>query len=597
MARSNLFRFLAAIFLTCALFFSCKKDDSPGYQPDLPDLQTRVTSSISGFVTDENDLPVSGAAVKVGTITSSTDQYGFFSFTDVEVIKNAALVTVTHSGYFKGMRSYVAEAGNPAMVRIKLLPKTVVGSIDAAAGGSATAADGLKVELPASGVVDNAGAAYTGAVTVSAKWLNPAADDFSQIMPGDLRALNTLGEMRTLLSYGMAAVELTGSAGQALQVAPGKKSTVSFPLPSTLQGPAPTSIPLWHFDEEKGLWIEEGSATKIGDRYVGEVSHFSFWNCDVPIDFVELNLTVVDLNGAPVPYAKVRLSTLTSPFTSAQGFTNASGYVNGIVPANTDLVMRIYTGNNCTTPLYTQNIPASAIDVSLGNISIAATALANVSGTVVNCSMQPVANGYIIMSVSGTYYRYPLNNNGSFNYNFPGCSSGQNASLIAVDASANEQSALTDHTIVPGSNVIGQIQACGISTVEFFNYSIDAPGVHQSNISFSNAPGDSAFQESAWAEVAISAENTSTGNWVILRMDDQAIAAGSSQTAWSFLDSDLYNLGMVQLTPRPTNNQVHITEYGTIGQFISGTFNLTFESYPGQPDMQVSGEFRVRRRY
>ncbi len=595
--KKSVFRLLTAVALLSGLFLSCKKDESPSYQPNLPDLQSRVTSSVSGFVIDENDLPVSGATVKLGMNTSSTDQYGFFSFTDVEVIKNAAVVTVTHSGYFKGMRSYVAEAGKPAMVRIKLLPKSVIGSIDAAAGGSATAADGLKIELPASGVVDGSGAAYTGAITVAAKWLNPTADDFSQIMPGDLRALNTLGEMRTLHSYGMAAVELTGSGGEALQVAPGKKSVVSFPLPSTLQGSAPATIPLWHFDEEKGLWIEEGSATKVGDKYVGEVSHFSFWNCDVPIDFIEFSLTVVDLNGEPVPYAKVRLSTLTSPFTSAQGFTNASGYVNGIVPANTDLAMSIYTGNNCTTPLYTQNIPASAIDISLGNIIIAATALSNLSGTVVNCSLQPVTDGYIIMNVGGTYYRYPLNTNGSFNYNFPGCPSPQNASLIAVDASANEQSALINHTIVPGSNAIGQIQACGLSTVEFFNYSIDAPNVHQGNNSFSSAAGDTAFQESAWAEIAIFAENRLTGKWVILRMDDQAIAAGSSQSAWSFLDSDLYDLGMSGLTPRPTNNQVHITEYGAIGQFISGTFNLTFESYPGQPDMEVSGEFRVRRRY
>ncbi|RYY19638.1 MAG: hypothetical protein EOO04_21605, partial [Chitinophagaceae bacterium] len=308
-------RIIIALTVFSTLFYSCKKDDNNPHQPNLPDLQSRISSSVSGFVTDENNLPVQGATVQVGTNTASTDEYGYFSFTDVQVVKNAALVTVTHSGYFKGMRTYIAEAGKPVIVRIKLLPKTNLGTIDAATGGSTTAVDGLKVELPANAVVDGSGAAYTGPVTVSAKWLNPEAADFAQIMPGDLRALNTSGEMRTLLSYGMAAVELTGSGGQTLQIADGKKSTVSFPLPSTLQGPAPASIPLWHFDEEKGLWIEEGSATKVGDKYVGEVSHFSFWNCDIPVDFIQFNLTVLDTDGEPVPYARVHLRTLSLPFT------------------------------------------------------------------------------------------------------------------------------------------------------------------------------------------------------------------------------------------------------------------------------------------
>ncbi|RYG22971.1 MAG: hypothetical protein EOO01_44670 [Chitinophagaceae bacterium] len=259
--------------------------------------------------------------------------------------------------------------------------------------------------------------------------------------------------------------------------------------------------------------------------------------------------------------------------------------------------MTVYSGYGCNTPVFSQNIPASGTNISIPNIILPAQVMANVSGNLTNCNAQPVTNGYVMMNVAGTLYRYPVDNTGAYSLNFPLCAATQMATFIGVDQSANVQSASIDHLLQPGLNTVGTLQACGLSTVEFFNYSIDAPGVHQGNHSFSNAPGDTAFQESAWAEVAIYAENTSTGNWVVLRMDDQAIATGSSQSAWSFLDSDLYALGMSGLSPLPTNNQVHITEYGTVGQFISGNFSLSFESYPGQPNMQVSGEFRVRRRY
>ena len=573
--------------LAVVTLFSCKKNDTPA-GPDLPDLETRVSSSVAGFVSDENDQPVSGAMVKVGTNTATTDEYGYFSFTNIQVVKNAALVTVTHSGYFKGMRTYIAEAGKSAMVRIKLLPKTNIGSIDAAAGGSATNAEGLKIELPAAGVVDGSGAAYSGPVTVSAKWLDPTSADLAQTMPGDLRALNTSGEMKTLLTYGMVAVELTGNGGQALQVAPGKKSTVSFPLPSTLQGPAPATIPLWHFDEEKGLWIEEGSATKVGDKYVGEVSHFSFWNCDVPANYVQFNVTVVDDQGAPVPYAVVRLTMANAPNTSTNGFTDSSGYVNGAIPANTDLIMTIYSGYNCGNPVITQNVPASNSNISLGTVIIPAASMASVSGTMTNCSMQPVTNGFIIMTVAGVPYRYNVDNTGAFNFSFPLCATNQTVTIVAEDIAGGQQSTPVSHVLTTGANAIGNLQACGITTSQYMNYTVNG-----TPYSFT-APADSLYMSgNGTNNMFIVGAFQVTGNrWAQLAIERNGIGVGTAQEAYYLNTSDIND--STQLISPP--NLVNITEYGNVGEFISGNFNLIVTGAPPtNMTYTVNGSFRVRR--
>ncbi len=55
----------------------------------------------------------------------------------------------------------------------------------------------------------------------------------------------------------MAAVELTGTSGELLQIATGKKATLTLSIPSSLAASAPATIPLWFFDEAKGLWKEE----------------------------------------------------------------------------------------------------------------------------------------------------------------------------------------------------------------------------------------------------------------------------------------------------------------------------------------------------
>lgn len=61
---------------------SCQKplSDERVIAPVLPsvDLTTKVSSSVSGFVTDENDVAVKSASVKVGSQVVSTNEYGFF---------------------------------------------------------------------------------------------------------------------------------------------------------------------------------------------------------------------------------------------------------------------------------------------------------------------------------------------------------------------------------------------------------------------------------------------------------------------------------------------------------------------------------------
>src|SRR5688572_21620407 len=104
---------LLLISLLAFQFISCQKqlsDEGAIIPPTTPvDLTTKVSSSISGFVTDENDLPVQSASVKIGTRTVSTDKYGFFEVRNEQVVKNAGTVTVNSTGYFPGIRTFMAE--------------------------------------------------------------------------------------------------------------------------------------------------------------------------------------------------------------------------------------------------------------------------------------------------------------------------------------------------------------------------------------------------------------------------------------------------------------------------------------------------------
>ncbi len=63
-------------------------------------------------------------------------------------------------------------------------------------------------------------------------------------------------------------------------MAPDSVATIEFLITEEQRPGAPDSLPLWHFDEEQGLWVEAGVVRKEGLTYRAEVGHFSWWNCE-----------------------------------------------------------------------------------------------------------------------------------------------------------------------------------------------------------------------------------------------------------------------------------------------------------------------------
>jgi len=85
--------FFLLFLLSMAAIWSCNKNvNDVVNNPQLPDLTTKVTTSVSGFVTNENDGPMSNATITIGTRTATTNQYGYFEVKNVEVVKTAAVV-------------------------------------------------------------------------------------------------------------------------------------------------------------------------------------------------------------------------------------------------------------------------------------------------------------------------------------------------------------------------------------------------------------------------------------------------------------------------------------------------------------------------
>ena len=548
---------------------------------------TPVQGTVTGKVVDNNNNAVAGASVKAGNNTTTTDSRGLFRFNNIQLDKYSAVVTVEKTGFFKGYRVFSASANNTNFVKLKLVPKSLIGNIDAVTGGSVSLPDNSKITLPASGVVVRSNnQSYSGSVKVYAAVIDPTSADIAQIVPGSFQGTDANNYRVILTSFGMLAVELEGNSGEQLQIATGKTAKLRFTIPSSLRSTAPATIPLWSVDETTGLWKQEGNATKGADYYEGDVSHFSFWNCDVSSQTVFLEMTIVTAEG-PLSHVQVKLTR--SNGASSYGYTDSSGRVGGLVPKNEALTIEVL--NTCNQAIYTQNAGPFGANTNLGTITVTLAPIntLQITGSVVNCSNQPVTNGNVLVYFEGHLYNRPVNN-GNFSLTITRCSNSTGAvEVVAVDNVANQQSnSPWTGSASTGTINTGAISACGVSSVSFINYSVDG-----SNYSLSSAtPGDSI---TFYGSGSSGTNQTATSVFGFrVSQPNMNISFSTQGAAVGTFTLHYLTVNQYDSVSLVTPFNINITTYGLPGQFIEGNFTGQIRDISNNLHT-VAATFRVRR--
>jgi hypothetical protein len=115
-------------------------------------------------------------------------------------------------------------------------------------------------------------------------------------------------------TYGAADIAIEDNAGNPFNLAPGKTATLRVPIDPAMAASAPPTMPVWHYDTKRGLWVEDGAAAKVGNLYETTVTHFSAVNMDLAFTSGACTRIVVDTSVMPVPF-KLRMTPLTGGFT------------------------------------------------------------------------------------------------------------------------------------------------------------------------------------------------------------------------------------------------------------------------------------------
>ena len=553
-------------------------------------------SDIMGRVVDLQHNPVSGAMVQIGSSTTDTDMNGIFIIKNAQVYEKFAYVKVEKAGFLHGSRSVVPTAGIN-QVQIMLLPQTATQTVSSGTTTTVSLSNGAAVDL--SGAYSNAdGSDYTGDVQVTLHLLNPTDDDMQQQMPGMLLAENLQNEARMLETLGMVAVELRSDTGEKLNLSEGTTATITVPLdPETLAG-APNEIPLWYFDEEKGYWIEEGSATLQGTKYVGTVSHFSFWNCDIPAEYVNICMNITDSNNTPLSNINVRIE---SEFNGSRGgITNDSGEVCGIIPANQTLNLQYFLSNICNNieiPNSSETVGPFSEDITLNIVLDALEVeeyLETIAGVFNTCDGDAVVNGYVEGSIGNGIPFYSIVTDGAYEINVLSCNENASISITGYDFDNLQSTGEINYTLTSPETELGNLSACD-TIDEFIQYSIDDGPVEYvvSNIYVS--------VQSDYIDIQYFSNDQSwdTCFWIRGNLDSNY---PNFEGMYSFGYEDTVTTGFYfvetcPVFPSEVNNEItfNLSSFGnSVGEYIDINFGGDYEDYQGVAHT-ISGVIHVKR--
>jgi len=440
----------------------------------LESFGSQMNSDFMGRIVDTQNNPVSGAMVQIGNSTTDSDSNGIFIIKNAEAYEKFAFIKVQKAGFLHGSRSVVPTAGINK-VQIMLLPQTVTETVSSGIATTVSLSNGTAVDL--SGAYSNAdGSEYTGDVQVTLHLLNPTDEDMPQQMPGMLLAENLQNEARMLETLGMVAVELRSETGEKLNLSEGTTATISVPLDPEILAGAPNEIPLWYFDEANGYWIEEGSATLQGTKYVGTVSHFSFWNCDIPTDYVNICLNVSGINNISLTNIIVRIE---SEFNGTRDvYINDSGDVCGIVPANQILNLNYFLNgicNNLEIPNSSESIGPFSQDTTISIVLDAPEVeeyLETITGVFTTCAGDAVVNGYVEGSIENGIPFYSIVTDGAYEINVLSCNENASISITGYDYENLQSTGEINYTLTSPETNLGSLSSCD-SIGEFIQYSID----------------------------------------------------------------------------------------------------------------------------
>ena len=281
---------IALVGMLGVILMGCNDSDSK--DPITPPIENIIQKQVSALILAAEGNSLSDAKVTIEGQSFSTNHEGQAQFS-VNIPQNLdnVVVKIDKAGFVsQSLRLKANELENISARLLAVKNVITVAAIEKAQRIESQQMN-ASIAIPENAFVGPDGQPATGQVTVEFTPWDIQSQDLNA-MPANGVAENAQNQIVDLISAGMISATFKNAQGETLQLATGKTADLRMDLPvssinnQTMQ--VGTQIPMWFFDQNKGLWIEEGIGhvveslqSSTGLAVHATVSHFSTWNWDL----------------------------------------------------------------------------------------------------------------------------------------------------------------------------------------------------------------------------------------------------------------------------------------------------------------------------
>ena len=315
----------------------------------------------SGQITDNTTgEPLVNVKVSIGNESTTTDVEGYYTLSNLTANKEV-VVNFEKEGYLLGSTEIKLKALSDDN---KVSPNHIEFTMHVQ---DYTWEQESTKEIASPRISINAFTAYNymngnpfnGSTVVSLTILDNNEQALLTNFPGGFKGINTNGSLVQFKSYGLINIEVKDINGDILQLAQEETATLVFKQESSSE--KLDTIPMWYYDYDQGLWVEEGYAQLQEDgTYKGEISHLGTWALNKPLeeDPGIYRGRIIDENGTPV--GDVRVYAIGKNWVSSDLTTDENGIFELKVIPGDDFELTAYDYQDKFGASYNNTIAAVA---------------------------------------------------------------------------------------------------------------------------------------------------------------------------------------------------------------------------------------------
>jgi hypothetical protein len=261
-------------------------------------LQGNATQE--GKIIDSNtNKAIANVNVEVSGCTVTTDKNGYYKLSNIQSEKRTS-INFEKEGYINNSSIITVDEDTSNYLEAKLDKNLFEWSYESEDGSK-----GRNLEI-ASHVQysDNDSAKYTGKVNLYYTYKDTTTDQGRDIFPGTFQGLEENGVIVSFVSYKLMVLKLTNDKGDTLKIS--EPVTINV---FSINGTKDQEIPLWYYNEDKGIWVEKGTAQRNEDgTYVCEITHTGTWSISKPVESAMgmYKGKIVDEDENPMPNVRLK---------------------------------------------------------------------------------------------------------------------------------------------------------------------------------------------------------------------------------------------------------------------------------------------------